>query len=81
MMMYVGAVVGSLISAVVGDQMGRKQLVVLCMMLNLIGMTITIFAPTLLVAGVGLFISTVGIQNAFNVCFYFLAETVAESHR
>lgn len=80
-MMYVGAVVGFLISAVIGDHMGRKTLITLCLLLNLVGMTLTILAPTIVVAGVGLFISTVGIQNGFNVCFYFLAETVAESHR
>lgn len=80
-MMYVGAVIGFLISAVIGDHIGRKSLIMLCLVLNGIGLTITIFCTSIEIAGVGLFISTIGIQNGFNVCFYFLAETVSESHR
>ena len=79
--MYIGAVVGYLLSVTIGDHIGRKTLLSICLLLNLIGITLTLFASSLLVAGVGLFISTVGIQNGYNVCFYFLAETVDELHR
>lgn len=64
---------GFLLSALIGDLIGRKLLIVLCMLTNALGLIITIFCSNLTMAGVGLFISTIGIQDGFNVCFYFLA--------
>ena len=80
-MMYVGGVVGFLISAVIGDLFGRKVLIVGCMCLTVLGLVITIFCSSLTMAAAGLFIATVGIQDGFNICFYFLAETVSEQYR
>lgn len=72
-MMYVGGVVGFFIFVLVGDLVGRKLLIVICMLTNAIGITITIFCSSLTMAGIGLFISTIGIQDSFNVCFYFIS--------
>jgi hypothetical protein len=36
---------------------------------------------SLLMAGIGLFIASVGVQNSFNICFYFISETVSEEFR
>ena len=60
-LMYVGNVVGFLGLTLVGDMFGRKNLMF----------------GNLTMAGIGLFISTCGIQNAFNICFYYIAETVS----
>lgn len=46
-----------------------------------VGLVIASLAQNLIMAGVGLFIAAFGIQDAFTIAFYFLAETIAESHR
>lgn len=76
-LMYVGAVVGYVLMTLVGDLVGRKSLLSICMCATVIGMGITIFCVNITMAGVGLFLATVGIQNAFNICFYFIAETIS----
>jgi MFS family permease len=72
-LMYVGTVVGCLILTMVGDLVGRKRLMIACMGTNVLGLIIVIFCVNIEMAAAGLFLSTVGIQTAFNVCFYFLA--------
>lgn len=79
--MYVGNVVGFLGLTLVGDLMGRKMLLVVNLFLVVVGLMLTIMCQTLTMAGIGLFITTCGIQNAFNVCFYFIAETMSEDYR
>jgi MFS transporter, putative metabolite:H+ symporter len=79
--MYVGTVVGFLLLTLVGDLLGRKLLISLCMLLTVVGLTIAIFCSSLAMAGAGLFLATVGIQNAYNICFFFIAETVSEEYR
>ena len=78
---YVGTVVGFLLLSFVGDLLGRKRLMIICMTSVVIGLVITIFCQSLVMAGVGLFIASVGVQNAFNICFYFISETVSEEFR
>ncbi len=79
--MYIGTVVGFLALTFVGDLLGRKLLFIICTSLTVLGMIIVISCVNLQMAGVGLFIATVGAQNAFNICFYFIAETVSEEYR
>ena len=78
---YVGTVVGFLILSFVGDLLGRKRLMIICMSGVVIGLVIAIFCQSLMMAGIGLFVASVGVQNAFNICFYFIAETVSEDFR
>ena len=54
---------------------------IICMSGVVIGLVIAIFCQSLMMAGIGLFIASVGVQNAFNICFYFIAETVSEDFR
>jgi MFS family permease len=79
--MYVGSVVGFLLMTLVGDLIGRKLLMTICMLMTVAGLTITIFCVNLQMAGAGLFLATVGIQDAYNVCFFFIAETISEEYR
>ena len=72
-LMYVGTVAGSLILTLVGDLVGRKRLMMACLGTNVLGLIIVIFCANIEMAAAGLFLSTVGVQTAFNVCFYFLA--------
>lgn len=43
-----------------------------------VGMLITIFCVNINMAGAGLFLVTGGLQNSFNMGFYFMAETMSE---
>lgn len=79
--MYVGNVVGFLAVTLVGDLMGRKRLMIGNLVVALIGLLITMFCISLPMAAVGLFLVTCGIQNSFNVCFYFISETMSEHQR
>lgn len=72
-LMYVGTVVGSLVLTMVGDLVGRKRLMIACLATNVIGLAIVISSVNIEMAAAGLFLSTVGVQTAFNVCFYFLS--------
>jgi len=72
-MMYFGGVAGYLILVFVGDLVGRKMLLVACIITAAIGFLITVLSQTLIMAGIGLMISIMGAQDAFNVCFYFLS--------
>ncbi len=75
--MYVGNVVGFLGLTLVGDLFGRKNLMLGNLAIAALGLTITVCCANLTMAGIGLFISTCGIQNAFNICFYYISETVS----
>jgi MFS family permease len=80
-MMYVGNVVGFLGLTLVGDLMGRKRLMIGNLFVALLGLLITMFCVSLPMAAVGLFLVTCGIQNSFNVCFYFISETMSDHQR
>lgn len=69
-----GTVVGYLGLSLVGDFLTRKKLLLVNLFLAVLGLTITIFSSSLMMAGVGLFFLAAGIRNAFNICFYFIAE-------
>ena len=80
-MMYVGNVVGYLIISLIGDLVGRKILMMSNLFITLIGMVVTIFCVNLAMAASGLFLITLGVQNAFNICFFFISEKMSEETR
>jgi OCT family organic cation transporter-like MFS transporter 4/5 len=80
-LMYVGTLVGFLLLTFVGDLLGRKLLLTICCSLGVVGLIITIFCANITMAGIGLFLATVGVQNSFNICFYFISETISEEYR
>lgn len=80
-MMYVGNVVGYLGLSLIGDLVGRKLLMVTNLFVVLLGMGVTLFCVSLTMAAAGLFLMTLGVQNAFNICFFFISETMSEETR
>ena len=72
-MMYIGNVVGYLGLSLLGDLTGKKKLMLINLATAILGLILTIFSVDLTMAGVGLFLSTLGIQNAFNICFFFIS--------
>lgn len=80
-LMYVGTSAGALVLTIIGDLLGRKRLMIACLGTTAIGIGIVILSVNIQMAAAGLFLSVVGVCTAFSVCFYFIAEIVAESHR
>ena len=79
--MYLSIIFAFLILTVFGDYFGRKKVIVAGLITMLIGLVVTLLAPSLAIAIVGMFIAMTGVQWAFSVSFLFISETVAESHR
>jgi MFS family permease len=73
--------VGPLVATLIGDLFGRKRLMLGNLLICAGGLLITIFSVDLVMAGVGLFLAMGGIQNAFNIEFYFITEKVSEISR
>jgi MFS family permease len=71
---YIGAIAGSFIISFIGDLIGRKFLLTLSLVFTVLGFIVVIFCESLIMAGAGLFMVSVGVQNAFNICFYFISE-------
>lgn len=72
-LMYSSSVLGYLLMTLLGGVVGRKMLMLGSLFVTLIGLLVTLFCVNIVMAGVGMFISYVGIQNCFNICFYFLS--------
>ncbi len=64
-----------------GGKTGRFNIMLISLVMALVGLVLTAFCNGLVMASIGLFIASFGIQNAFNICFYFIAETTSETHR
>ena len=78
---YIGGIVGCFINSFIGDMIGRKSLLILSLLFNVLGLIVVIFSQSLIMATVGLFFVSIGSQNAFSVCFYFITETISEEFR
>jgi MFS family permease len=60
---------------------GRKLLIQLNIASFIVGMIITILCVNVYMAAVGLFLSVLGISNAYIICFYFIVETISDDQR
>ena len=57
---------------------GRKRLLQVNMVCFIVGLIILVPSVNLYMAGVGIFFTALGINNAFIICFYFIVENVAD---
>jgi len=79
--MFFGMFAGYFSLAVFGGMIGRKMLMMVSMGLILAGLFIAIFSTSIQIAGFGMFLVAFGANDASNVTFFFLSETVSESYR
>jgi hypothetical protein len=70
--MFFGAAVGFLCLTLFGELVGRKLLIQLNLGAFLVGLTLTVFCVDVYMAAAGLFLSALGINNAYIICFYFI---------
>lgn len=54
------------------DNLGRKKAILIAYMIAIVGMVVAGLAPTLYIAGIGLFLMGLGSDSAINICFYFI---------
>lgn len=72
---------GFLCLTLFGEMIGRKLLMQLNMISFIVGMTLTILCVNVYMAAVGIFLSVLGISNAYSICFYFIVETISDDYR
>ena len=75
--MYLGHVIGQIVSALIGDLFGRKTLMIGSLAISVIGLVTAALSPTIILNIIFMFVTIFGVSIAFNLCFYFLAETVS----
>lgn len=80
-MFFVGSIVGYFCTGPLVDNFGRRITFNACLVLGLVGNLMVAGASSLPVAEVGLFLMGFGLENAFNLCFYFLAEQFENKKR
>ena len=80
-LMYIGAVIGFVAMLLIGGYVGRKTLMLLCLISFIIGMIVSLFCVNLMMVGIGLCICSIGATAGYNVCFMFLTETISELYR
>ena len=76
-----GSIFGFLVIGILGDNFGRKITALFCIIVGVIGYLIILFAKTLYVAEVGLFVCGFGIYSSYNIGVTFLSETLENTKR
>ena len=80
-MPFIGAIVGFFITGILGDNLGRRLTMMVCLSASLVGYLIVIFAGSLVAASVGLFVCGFGIETCFNLGLYFVSELLENRRR
>ena len=73
-MFFFGSVVGYIGMGSIVDNLGRKLTFNLCLLIAVTGNVLIVTIPSLISVEIGLFMMGLGLENAFNLCFYFLSE-------
>ena len=79
--MYFGAVVGFLLLTIGGNWMGRRMLMISNLWLAMFGLILSVCNISDGITAFGLFLSIAGVRNGFNICYYFIAETMDDEKR
>lgn len=80
-MPFFGAIVGFFVTGIMGDNVGRRLTMMLCLCAGITGYVIIIVANNLVVASVGLFVCGFGIETCFNLGLYFVSEVLDNRRR
>jgi MFS family permease len=80
-MPFFGAIVGFFITGILGDNMGRRLTMMVCLGAGITGYVIIILAGNLVGASVGLFVCGFGIETCFNLGLYFVSEVLENRQR
>jgi len=72
--MLFGKIGGAIVMALIGNRLSRKGLMLLSQVTMALGLAIAMTGHSLLVIGMGLFITLSGVQNCFYLTFAILTE-------
>jgi MFS family permease len=70
-MPYFGAIVGPMMTGTLGDNLGRKSTLLVCLVVSIVGYMVTLLADSLAVAAVGLFLVGLGVESCLNLVMVF----------
>lgn len=73
-MFFLGSIFGYIFTGSLVDNLGRRLAFNFCLVLGSAGNFLVVISPNLGLAEVGLFMMGFGLENSFNLCFYFLSE-------
>jgi len=80
-MPFFGGILGFFVTGILGDNIGRRLTLIVCLSAGVLGYLIIILAKSLIVASVGLFICGFGIETCFNLGLYFVTEMLENTNR
>lgn len=76
-----GSFCGYVSISLIVDNIGRKKGQIIAFGTAFFGMLIVGFSQNLIMAGIGLFLSGLGCNTAYNICVFFITETVGGKQR
>lgn len=79
--MYSGFPIGILVLALLGGRVSKKNMMMMNLVISLLGMCLIEVGKSIYIAGVGMFCCVYGLNINLNICYPFIAETVASKHR
>jgi len=71
-LLWVGAIIGSAVSSILADDWGRRKALLIAQFSGVIGLTVTILAPSLIVAEIGMCILGGALTGFFAIVLCFL---------
>lgn len=78
---FLGSIVGYLLVGSLVDNFGRRMVFNGCLVIGTFGGLLVSASVHLAMASTGLFLMGLGLENAFNLCFYFLSEAFENKKR
>ena len=72
-MPFFGAILGFFVTGILGDNIGRRLTLIICLVSGILGYLIIIFSKSLVVASIGLFVCGFGMETCFNLGLYFVS--------
>ena len=71
-LVYIGCFFGFVSISFLVDNLGRRRVLLIALVIAIIGMIMVAVSPNIYVVGVGLFIMGMGSDFAINICLYFI---------
>lgn len=78
---FVGSLCGFVVLGMMADNLGRRTTLIVCLVSAVVGELLILLVNSLVAVEVGMFLAGFGLENAFNLGFYFFSETLENSLR
>jgi MFS family permease len=78
---FVGSLCGFIVLGMMADNLGRRTTLIVCLVSAVVGELLILLVNSLAAVEVGMFLAGFGLENAFNLGFYYFSETLENSLR